>query len=156
MKEEHIDTLTLRKIKRLVRRLSGTSWFGNRCRHLSTPEISDQISHASPDVSSKMEHPAYTMAAACAGTGILSYARHGSSRNLVGGLVLGGIYGFAGKLVHENKDWGLESAAAASAVVVAISLPRAIKYPRPVPVAGATLGFLALAYYSKKWSDFYL
>lgn len=70
--------------------------------------------------------------------------------------MLGGMFGFAGKLVQENKDWGLETAMAASALVAAGSMTRAIKAPRPVPVAATAVGLLSLAYYSKKWTDFYL
>lgn len=103
-----------------------------------------------------MEHPAYSLAALCSLGGVGGYIRRGSVPSLVAGLTIGGLYGYSGKLLHDNADYGIELASAASALLIIGSLPRAIKTQKAMPVGLTVLGVSALAYYGKKYSDFFL
>jgi len=104
-----------------------------------------------------MEHPAYTMAAACGIGGVAGFVRSGSAPSLFFGVGLGGLYAYSGKLLQENADNGIELASASSAALSAVSVARIAKAgPKPVPVTFGLLGASALAYYGKKYSDYYL
>lgn len=103
-----------------------------------------------------MEHPAYTLSALCTIGGVGGYIRRGSVPSLVAGVAIGGLYGYSGKLLHENAEYGIELASASSALLILGMLPRAIKTRKPLPITLSLVGFSALAYYSKKYSDFYL
>lgn len=103
-----------------------------------------------------MEHPAYTMAALCGIGGVSGYVRRGSVPSLLFGVGLGSAYAYSGKLIQENADYGIEAAVASSAAVTLAMLPRAITTRKPVPITVTVLGIGALAYYGKKYSDYYL
>lgn len=103
-----------------------------------------------------MEHPAYTLSALCTIGGVGGYVRRGSIPSLAAGVAIGGLYGYSGKLLQDNADYGIELASAASALLVVGSLPRAVKTRKPVPITLSVLGVAALAYYGKKYSDYFL
>ncbi|KAL1922266.1 uncharacterized protein VTP21DRAFT_9805 [Calcarisporiella thermophila] len=95
-------------------------------------------------------HPSYTMAGLCAVGGIVGYARTKSVPSLVAGVGVGLIYGVAGYIIQQNRDYGHETAIAASAILAGSSIPRAIKTRKPVPIMLGTASLLAGAYYTKK------
>ncbi|KAK9479030.1 transmembrane proteins 14C-domain-containing protein [Lipomyces japonicus] len=103
-----------------------------------------------------MEHPAFTLAALCSIGGVLGYGRKKSIPSLLGGLGTGALFGIAGYLLKENKEYGIHVALAASVLLTGASLPRAIRLRKPVPIGLSVLGLTAGAYYSKKYSDYYL
>ncbi|KAI9493822.1 transmembrane proteins 14C-domain-containing protein [Zychaea mexicana] len=97
-------------------------------------------------------HPSYTMAALAATGGIAGFARTRSVPSLAAGLAVGSMYGYAGYLIKENKDYGHETAVAASVVLAAAMVPRAIKsgFKKPVPAAMSVIALASGAYYVKK------
>lgn len=72
--------------------------------------------------------------------------------SLVAGVGVASMYGFAGYLIKENRDYGHETAVAASAILAGAMLPRAIKsgFKKPVPAALSVISLAAGAYYVKK------
>lgn len=103
-----------------------------------------------------MEHPAYSLAVLCSVGGVGGYIRRGSVPSLIAGLTIGGLYGYSGKLLQDNVDYGIYLASAASALLFIGSLPRAIKTQKAMPVGLSIIGLTTLAYYGKKYSDFFL
>lgn len=101
-----------------------------------------------------MEHPANTLAGLCALGGIIGYARKGSVPSLVGGLAVGAVYGYAGYLLKQNRNGGIEMALLGSVLLLGAGLPRAIKVQKPMPIALTAVALLSLTYYGKKWVDF--
>jgi uncharacterized membrane protein (UPF0136 family) len=69
---------------------------------------------------------------------------------LVAGLGVGALYGAAGFLIKENRDYGHETAVAASLALAASMVPRAIKTKKPLPIALSALSLAAGGYYVKK------
>lgn len=89
-------------------------------------------------------------------SGIAGFARTRSIPSLVAGLGVGSLYGLAGYLIQENKDYGHETAVAASTLLAGAMLPRAIKsgFKKPVPAALSVISITAGAYYVKKVIDY--
>lgn len=89
-------------------------------------------------------------------SGIAGFAKTRSVPSLVAGVAVGSLYGVAGYLIKENKDYGHETAVAASAVLAGGMIPRAIKsgFKKPVPAAMSVLSLTAGAYYIKKVIDY--
>lgn len=104
-----------------------------------------------------MEHLALTLGFLTAAGGAMGYARKGSVPSLAAGLVFGGIYGYSGYLLHENRDNGLELALGASAVMLVTGIARGIpsRFRKPVPLTLTLLGAVGSAYYYKKYKEFY-
>ncbi|KAI8086202.1 transmembrane proteins 14C-domain-containing protein [Halteromyces radiatus] len=99
-------------------------------------------------------HPAYTMSALCVVGGITGYSRTRSIPSLVAGISVGALYGVAGYIIKENRDYGHELAVGASTILAISSIPRAIKTRKPVPIALAITSLAAGAYYTKKVIDY--
>lgn len=112
------------------------------------PAATKQTSHYT------MEHPAFTLSALCSIGGVMGYMRKGSLPSLIGGVAVGSLFGFAGYLLKENANGGLETALVASTLLLGAGLPRAIKLRKPVPMGISVLALVSLGYYGKKWSDF--
>lgn len=91
------------------------------------------------------------MAALCAVGGVIGFAKTRSVPSIVAGLGVGALYATAGYRIRKGHDYGYEIAAAASAILLASSLPRARKGPVPAGLSAAST--LALGYYGKKVSD---
>ncbi|KAG0169826.1 hypothetical protein DFQ28_008740 [Apophysomyces sp. BC1034] len=99
-------------------------------------------------------HPCYTLAGVSALGGIAGFARTRSIPSLVAGIGIGSMYGFAGYLIKENRDYGHETAVAASALLAGGMIPRAIKTKKPLPIALSVVSVAAGAYYVKKVIDY--
>ncbi|CAO3661545.1 hypothetical protein G6F70_004484 [Rhizopus microsporus] len=95
-------------------------------------------------------HPSYTMAGLCAAGGIAGFVRTRSVPSLAAGLGVGALYGAAGYLIQQNRDYGHETAVAASVILGGAMIPRAIKTRKPVPVALSVISLAAGTYYVKK------
>ncbi|EIE89956.1 hypothetical protein G6F57_000004 [Rhizopus arrhizus] len=95
-------------------------------------------------------HPSYTMAGLCVAGGVIGFARTRSVPSLVAGLGVGALYGAAGRLIQQNKDYGHETAVAASAILGGAMIPRAIKTKKPLPIALSVISLTAGSYYVKK------
>ncbi|SCV02878.1 LAMI_0H03708g1_1 [Lachancea mirantina] len=104
-----------------------------------------------------MEHPAFTLSALVAAGGAMGYMRKGSVPSLAAGLLFGGVYGYAGYLLHKNADGGLELALGASSLMLVTGIARGIpsRFRKPVPLVLTVLGGLGSAYYFKKYKEFY-
>ncbi|KAI7857807.1 transmembrane proteins 14C-domain-containing protein [Circinella umbellata] len=101
-------------------------------------------------------HPCYTMAGLSLAGGVAGFARTRSVPSLVAGVAVGSMYGYAGYLIKENKDYGHETAVVASAILAGAMIPRAIKsgFKKPVPVAMSVVALAAGGYYVKKVIDY--
>ncbi|KAI7906653.1 transmembrane proteins 14C-domain-containing protein [Cokeromyces recurvatus] len=99
-------------------------------------------------------HTSYTLAGLCAAGGIAGFARTRSIPSLVAGLGVGILYGTAGYLIQQNKDYGHETAVAASTILGGAMIPRALKTRKPVPVALSVISIAAGSYYVKKIIDY--
>lgn len=95
------------------------------------------------------------MSALCAAGGLVGFIRRRSIPSLAGGLLTGVLFGSAGYLLKQNADWGLELALAGSIVLGGASIPRAIRTQKPVPAVLSLLAGINLAYYGKKYYEFY-
>ncbi|CUS22164.1 LAQU0S04e09648g1_1 [Lachancea quebecensis] len=104
-----------------------------------------------------MEHPAFTLAALTTMGGAMGYARKGSKPSLLAGLVFGGVYGYAGYLLHKNADGGLEIALGASSLMLLTGIARGVpsRFKKPVPLVLTVLGGLGTFYYYRKYKEFY-
>ncbi|KAI9030783.1 transmembrane protein 14 [Phycomyces nitens] len=102
------------------------------------------------------DHTAFTMAALSATGGIAGFVRTRSIPSLVAGVGIGSLYGVAGYLIRENKDYGHETAVLASTLLAGGMIPRAVKtqFKKPVPVALSVVSIAAGAYYVKKVIDY--
>lgn len=87
----------------------------------------------------------------------MGYACKGSVPSLVAGLVFGSVYGYAGYLLHHNRDNGLEIALGASLVMLTTGVARGIpsRFRKPVPLTLTVLGSLGSFYYYNKYKEFY-
>ncbi|UZJ52631.1 hypothetical protein CBS101457_001951 [Exobasidium rhododendri] len=92
------------------------------------------------------------MAGLCAIGGAMGFARTKSVPSLVAGLTVGALYGYGGYRIQEGQSYGYEICAAASAVLLASSVPRVRK--GPVPAALTATSTAALGYYGKQVYDY--
>lgn len=104
-----------------------------------------------------MEHPAFTLGMLATVGGTMGYLRKKSVPSLASGLIFGGIYAYAGYLLKNNADYGLEIALGASSLMCGVGIVRGIpsKFKKPVPLVLSVLGGLGTAYYYKKYKEFY-
>ncbi|OZJ01640.1 hypothetical protein BZG36_05294 [Bifiguratus adelaidae] len=94
------------------------------------------------------------MAAICSAGGIAGYARTRSTPSLIAGLGVGALYGTAGYLIKENREYGHETAVAASAILAGSMVPRAVRTRKPIPIILSVGATLAGAFYVKKIIDY--
>ncbi|KAI8058901.1 transmembrane proteins 14C-domain-containing protein [Thamnidium elegans] len=99
-------------------------------------------------------HPTYTLAGLCAVGGVVGFAKTRSMPSLIAGLGVGALYGAAGYLIQQNKDYGHETAVAATTLLGGAMIPRAIKTRKPVPIALSVISLAAGTYYVKKVIDY--
>lgn len=87
----------------------------------------------------------------------MGYLRKKSLPSLMAGLVFGGVYGYAGYLLHKNADGGLELALGASSLMLVTGVIRGVpsRFSKPVPLVLTVLGGAGTAYYFKKYKEFY-
>ncbi|AET39687.1 Tmh11p Ecym_4666 [Eremothecium cymbalariae DBVPG len=104
-----------------------------------------------------MEHPAFSLAALAAIGGGMGYWRKKSVPSLAAGLVFGSIYAYAGYLLRNNMDNGLEIALGASSVLFLTGVVRGFpsRFKKPVPLVLTVLGGYGTVYYYRKYREFY-
>lgn len=104
-----------------------------------------------------MEHPAFSLSALCAVGGVMGYARKGSVPSLIAGATFSVLYGYAGYLLKNNADWGLELSLGCSAALFAAGLSRSLAtgLSKPIPLSLLLLGTVSTGYYGKKYNEFY-
>ncbi|CAB4385881.1 hypothetical protein RhiirA5_273246 [Rhizophagus irregularis] len=95
-------------------------------------------------------HPSYTMAVICGIGGIAAYSKARSMPSLIAGVGVGTLYGIAGYIIKKNKDYGHETALAASTILAFSMVPRAIKTQKPITLSLSVLSVGVGAYYAKK------
>ena len=83
-------------------------------------------------------------------SGVAGFAKTRSVPSLVAGLGVGALYGAAGYLIQQNRDYGHETAVAASTLLGGAMIPRALKTRKPVPIALSVISLAAGGYYVKK------
>lgn len=83
-------------------------------------------------------------------SGIAGFVRTRSVPSLVAGLGVGALYGAAGYMIQENKNYGHETAVAASTLLAGSMIPRAIKTRKPMPIVLSVISLAAGGYYVKK------
>ncbi|KAL6937922.1 hypothetical protein ACO0QE_004179 [Hanseniaspora vineae] len=105
-----------------------------------------------------MEHPSFTLAGLCAVGGTMGFLKKKSVPSLVAGLTFAGIYGYAGYLLKQNADNGIEIALGASALLLATGVKRSLpsRFTKPVPLVLSVLGLAGTSYYGLKYKQFYL
>lgn len=86
----------------------------------------------------------------CYESGVAGFAKTRSVPSLVAGLGVGALYGAAGYLIQQNRDYGHETAVAASTLLGGAMIPRALKTRKPVPIALSVISLAAGGYYVKK------
>ncbi|KAI8981707.1 transmembrane proteins 14C-domain-containing protein [Mycotypha africana] len=99
-------------------------------------------------------HPSYTLAGLCAAGGIAGFVKARSYPSLAAGLGVGALYGAAGYLIQQNKDYGHETAVAASAILGGAMIPRALRSRKPLPVSLSLISLTAGTFYAKKVYDY--
>lgn len=87
-------------------------------------------------------------------SGVVGFAKTRSMPSLIAGLGVGALYGAAGYLIQQNKDYGHETAVAATTLLGGAMIPRAIKTRKPVPIALSVISLAAGTYYVKKVIDY--
>lgn len=87
----------------------------------------------------------------------MGYLRKGSVPSLIAGLTFGGVYGYAGYLLKQNADGGLELALGASSLMLLTGIARGIpsRFTKPVPLVLTILGGVGTGYYYYKYKQFY-
>ncbi|GBB97874.1 hypothetical protein RclHR1_00310002 [Rhizophagus clarus] len=95
-------------------------------------------------------HPSYTMAVICAIGGITAYSKTRSMPSLIAGVGVGTLYGISGYIIKKNKNYGHETALAASTILAFSMVPRAINSKKPVALSLSVLSVGVGAYYAKK------
>ncbi|ODV84063.1 hypothetical protein CANARDRAFT_9059 [[Candida] arabinofermentans NRRL YB-2248] len=103
------------------------------------------------------EHPAFTLGGLSLVGGIMGYAKKKSLPSLVAGTSISALYFFAGYLLKENKEYGIHTALATSAVLAGAGISRSSKtgFKKPVPLMLALLGLTSTGYYAYKYNQFY-
>ncbi|KAK9893584.1 TMEM14-domain-containing protein [Cystobasidium minutum MCA 4210] len=124
--------------------------------HKSTCQLSSSATFRGTNITAsdeslyfEPEHPSFTMAALTAVGGTVGYLRARSIPSLVGGLTVSALYGIGGYRISQNQEGGYAASAAASALLVASSAKRALKFAL-VPMGLSGLGLLAGGYYVNK------
>ncbi|KAH3666612.1 hypothetical protein WICMUC_005596 [Wickerhamomyces mucosus] len=104
-----------------------------------------------------MEHPSFTLSALLLAGGTAGYISKRSIPSLVAGITFSAVYGYAGYLLKNNSDYGLELALGSSGLLLAAGIARGIPvgFKKPVPIILTTLGGLGSFYYAKKYNEFY-
>lgn len=104
-----------------------------------------------------MEHPSIALCVLSTTGGLMGFYRKKSAVSLVAGLAVGGLYGTAAYLLHQNADWGLEIALGTSVFLFGAGVARGVpvRFRKAVPCALTLLGGLGSAYYYRKYKEFY-
>ncbi|EPY52817.1 hypothetical protein SPOG_02136 [Schizosaccharomyces cryophilus OY26] len=83
--------------------------------------------------------------------GAKGYFSKGSKASLIAGVGLGGLYMYSSRLMNTNSPNGVPLALAASALLLASSVPRLAKTRKPLPLMLTVLGAASTAYYYRQW-----
>jgi len=70
--------------------------------------------------------------------------------SLIAGVGIGTLYGIAGYVIKEKKDYGHETALGASIILASSMVPRALKTKKPISLSLCVLSVGVGAYYAKK------
>ncbi|KAL7413529.1 transmembrane proteins 14C-domain-containing protein [Mrakia frigida] len=97
-------------------------------------------------------HPASTLSGLCFAGGIYGFTKTRSLPSLIGGFAIGSLYALSAMRIKEGLDYGYETAAGTSALLLAVSAPRFRKATAPKILSG--LGVLGGGYYGKQVYDF--
>ncbi|KAL0252882.1 hypothetical protein I308_102274 [Cryptococcus tetragattii IND107] len=79
--------------------------------------------------------------------GIMAYTRYSSIPSLIASLGIGSAMMISGRRIRDGMDYGYESAAASSAVLMYPTIRRFIKTRAPIPATIALLATASTAYY---------
>ncbi|KAH9821613.1 transmembrane proteins 14C-domain-containing protein [Melampsora americana] len=97
-------------------------------------------------------HPAYSLAALCTIGGTIGFIKTKSIPSLIGGILIGSIYGLSGQRIQSGQRYGHEIATAASVILLASSIGRFRK--STVPKVLTTTGLFGAGYYGKQVNDY--
>ncbi|CDZ98773.1 Predicted membrane protein [Phaffia rhodozyma] len=97
-------------------------------------------------------HPANTLSGLCFVGGIIGFSRTRSIPSIVGGFALGSLFAISGMRIQEGLDYGYETAAASSVLLMLAGLPRFRRGRVPQVLTG--LGLAGTGYYGKTLYDF--
>ncbi|CAD6566152.1 MAG: hypothetical protein TREMPRED_002280 [Tremellales sp. Tagirdzhanova-0007] len=85
--------------------------------------------------------------------GISAFTRYNSLPSLVASFGIGGIMALSSMRIRDGMEYGLEAAAASSALLMVPTLRRAVMTRAPIPISLALLATASTGYYVREFVD---
>ncbi|ORY28581.1 hypothetical protein BCR39DRAFT_534177 [Naematelia encephala] len=86
-------------------------------------------------------------------SGIFAYTRFGSTPSLIASVGIASAMAVSSMRIKDGMSYGLEGAAASSAVLFVPVARRALRTRAPIPAVTAVLAAASTGYYIREWLD---